>query len=376
MAIHNIKITIVTVISFIILTISGCGGGSGDVSSGSSGANTSCDLSEPFVSEEGYDWPSSERDYWPTSEWQTAAPEEYGLDPSMLQLASNHAKNNTDADSLLVIKDGYLVFEEYYGSSSRDSITHIWSGTKSFTSALVGVAIDEGYISGVEESLPSLLPGYFSGSSIVLEDVLTMSTGISWNDDEDFMNMLGAGDWLSYVASKPMSHDPGSTFNYNTGNSHILSKVITESTGEPPWAFADGHLFNKIGIALDSWAADPDGVHAGGHGINISSRAMAKLGYLYLNRGYWDGEQVISSDWIEDSVKDYFRRDCEVGYGYHWWVIKNRYGDLVHFTAAGAGGQYIFVTPELDMVIVVTGNSAADPNLTPAFRYIFDSVQD
>ncbi|MBN1643870.1 MAG: serine hydrolase [Dehalococcoidales bacterium] len=327
--------------------------------------------------------PPIPRDYWPTEDWQTSTPEAQGMDSAKLQQLMDVIKSgNHGIDSVLVIRHGYLVWEEYAENSiyDRDTPHIIYSATKSFTSALIGIAIDRGYIQGVDQKVVS----FFTDRTIAnmderkrrmaIEDLLTMTSGFQWNEISysyaDSRNSLYqamvSGNYVQYVLDCPMAFEPGVIFNYNTGNTQVLSAIISKATGVSADVFAGEHLFKPIGITSARWDKDAQGIASGGSYLYMTPRDMAKFGYLFLNNGVWDGKQIISSGWVNKSTFN-----IKNNYGYLWWV-NSSFG---YYSASGALGQRIFVAPDADIVCVFTTSREEGTFVDQSFRtYVLGSV--
>lgn len=179
--------------------------------------------------------------------------------------------------------------------------------------------------------------------------------------DSDYVSYFRSPDFLDYVLQKPLTDKPGEKFAYNTGLTHFLSAIIAETSGKSTEDFANENLFNKIGISVDSWEYDSNGYNVGGTGLSLTPSDMAKFGYLYLHNGLWDGMQILPKEWVEESTQKQIAADEKADYGYLFWLqtIRDKVNDKEYYTyrAAGMGGQYIMVVPDLDMVVVVTANS-------------------
>jgi CubicO group peptidase (beta-lactamase class C family) len=332
---------------------------------------------------------SIERDYWPTNGWQTSAPEEQGMDSAILnKMMTKIEEHQLLIDSILIVKNGYLVMEEYPSSTyDQDSRHIIHSCTKSFTSALVGIAIEEGYIPGVDSKLVDLLPNRTYANyderkgNITLEHLLTMTSGLEWDEwSEPYSSPMNshykywyASDSVQYVLDLPMAYDPGEAWVYSSGGSHLLSAIVTESTGVSLLEYATDKLFDPLGIAVSDvlWPADSQGIYRGSGGVEMLPRDMAKFGYLYLNNGTWDGEQIVPSSWVQSSSETLIHFDDYSGYSYQWWTYPTEIANV--YSANGFAGQYIFVIPSLDMVVVFT--SRTDPyDVYPQPSILFDYI--
>ena len=328
------------------------------------------------------------RDYWPTEDWRTSTPEEQGVNSSRLEDAAGFiVDSGARVRSMLVIQNGYLIFERYFLPTLYDvDDTHIiYSCTKSVSSSLIGIAIDKGYIDNTSQLLVDFFPDVYIDNldsrkeSITLDDVLTMTSGFEWDEESydvpnDYFGMTGSEDWVQYVLNKTMVADPGTTFYYNTGGSHLLSAIINRTTGMSTLAFAQENLFGPLGIMTYSWIQDPQGIQFGGSALALRPRDMAKFGYLFLNQGEWDGEQIVSSDWVTTSTAAHVAPYTTVSYGYQWWVNP----DNIYYSARGYQGQFIFVVPEEDLVVVFTSDMddiyiSTDYIVT---NYVIPAVQD
>jgi CubicO group peptidase (beta-lactamase class C family) len=301
--------------------------------------------------------------YWPTEDWRTSTPEEQGMDSQVLtQMQDAIRQNHLMLHSLLVIRNGYLVSETYYQSYQPNMWHEIYSCTKSVVSTLIGIAVDKGYIDRLDRRVVDFFPQRrFKNldpqkAAMTLENLLTMTSGLDWQDENPtFREMNQSPDWVQFVLDKPMIQSPGSQFNYCSGCSHVLSAILQEATGMNPRQFAEQYLFEPLGISVDLWITDADKIPVGGWGMMITPREMAKLGYLYLRRGQWDGKQIVSEKWVEDATRKHVEVD-DMGYGYQWWTVPW----LDAYAALGMQGQTIFVIPASDLVVVTTASMGSD----------------
>ncbi len=313
-------------------------------------------------------------DYYPTDEWESTTPEEQGMNSTILDMMDNYIeKENLAIDSILVIKNGYIIDEANLDPifkliSSEPGPHGIYSCTKNIISTLIGIAIDQGLISSVNHKILDFFPDHAIANldaykqAITIENLLTMTSGLNWTemvpytDPANTFNIWKTSEnWVQFVLDKPMVTEPGSVFNYNTGASHLLSAIIQKVTGDSTLRFAQKYLFDPIGIKQGDifWATDPQGIEVGGTGLALTVQDMARYGYLYLNNGTWDGKQVVSSKWVELSTKAYIQRESwpyGYDYAYHWWI----YPDLGIHVAMGYGGQRIFVIPDVELVVIFT----------------------
>ncbi len=286
-------------------------------------------------------------------------------------------------DSVSVVRHGTLVLDAYVHPYGPERQHAIHSCTKSVVSALIGIAIEEGHIEGVDQRLLDLFPGRGvqgfdpAKASITLEHVLTMSSGLLCRDSylyrwRGLQEMRQSEDWVQYMLDLPMAEEPGTHFEYCNGGSFLLSALLQEATGRTALEVAREHLFGPLGISDVDWPANPQGISIGWGEVRMRPHDMLKVGYLYLNRGRWAGEQIVPAKWVAASTRKHIDGTLQIGYGYQWWVADGAY------MALGYGGQYILVAPELDMVVVFTSQLAERDFYVPQRlfeRYIRPAVQ-
>ena len=242
--------------------------------------------------------------------------------------------------------------------------------TKSITSALVGIAIDQGAIDGVDQRVLDFFPDVTDPDpkkeAMTIGHLLSMTSGLTWNHDvrpasNSRNQMMRSGNWVQFVLDMPMAKEPGRAFGYNSGASHLLSAITQKATGKTALSFAEEHLFGPLGIRDVSWSSDPQDVNSGGSGVFMTQHDMARFGYLYLNKGIWDDRELVSSQWFEASTQRRVTHPWWIPYGYQWWVYP-----AGPFAAMGQGGQVVFVVPEIDAVVVFTGGTGAPTTLWPS----------
>ena len=339
----NIATTIIAVVS-IALTIQGCH--NNPVSSDSSAA-------PKFAYRDPYAWP-------------VATPASQGLDTAKISVALQEMKNNVLLYSFLVVRNDSLVFE-YSRGFQKENDFEIHSAAKSFMSALIGIAIDRGIIRSAQERILSYFPDFDTAGidprkrAWTIEHFLTMKSGIDWDEGADHTTLFTDNvNWMYTTLKIPLRYAPGEHFLYTTPNVNLLSGILTRASAMSTYDFAEKFLFTPLKISVRSWLRDPQGIFAGGAGMMFTPRDLARLGQLYLHNGSIDGTQIVSSQWIQQTLIPRNQTNLiwgdltSVNYGYLWW---NNYGgrDSV-FMAAGFGGQFIFVVPARNMVIVTIGN--------------------
>lgn len=300
-------------------------------------------------------------------------PEDNGMNPIILNEMFKKI-NRSKIRSIVIIKDGFKVTEWY--KKGKDQVSHICSCTKSITSALIGIAIDEGLIHGVDQNLQDFFPelkGEYVDKvkkSITVKHLLEMTTGMDWPefprlDSGMYIKMRMSKNWIKYILERPMTAGPGEIFNYSTGNSHLLSAIINKVTDSNALEYAKSKLFDPLKFSDLIWHSSK-GVYEGGTMLKLKTNDMAKFGYLYLNKGKWFGKQIISEKWVEESTSKHSEGHPYAGnYGYHWWVKMSEDGlNQEYYFAFGFGGQFIFVHPKYNIVAAFTSSiSRTNPNM-------------
>lgn len=336
-------------------------------------------------------------DYWPTMEWRSCAPDEVGMDPKKLKELNEEIRllleMNIEIHSLIIIKDGYIVAEQYYSDEyGPEDLHRIYSCTKSLTSAMLGIVSGDGLLGSLDQAMISFFPEYEiqnmtqEKEAISIEHLLTMSGGLEWYELEypysdernTFRQWSNSGGGLKYVLDRPMIASPGEEYSYNTGISHVLSGILQKVTGVRSDSFAVERLFTPLGIDEFYWPVDSEGTAYGGSGVRLRPRDMARFGYLYLNNGLWDGMQIIPESWVEASRQKHMKRKyiSDSYYGYQFWV-----SDYNTYSAVGYGGQWITMVPEHDLVVVCNNRFVENDGLqwnTPErllTTYIIPSLQ-
>ena len=331
---------------------------------------------------------------WPTKGWPASTPEAQGLNRSELETFDRElaAGQQGYVDSMLVIRHGSVVFEKsyphdydslfvgkgapglynYYDPAWHPYWKHgelhtMQSVSKSFTSALVGIAIRRGEIPGVQAKV---MP-YFSAwktppdprrDAMTLRDVLTMTTGIRWDESSssytnaknNCAEMEATEDWIQYVLEQPMAFAPGQQFEYNSGATELLSYVIKKTTGQEADDYAKEHLLGPLGIEY-AWKRTPKGLADTEGGLYLRPRDLAKFGLLYLKDGIWEGKRILPEGWVKDSTTWHTGTSRgRRGYGYKWWVLSRKApGTYEAYAALGYGGQRLIVVPELDPFVAL-----------------------
>jgi CubicO group peptidase (beta-lactamase class C family) len=308
---------------------------------------------------------------YPDDFWQTATPDEVGLDPVLLGQAVDDINTaGWEIHSFLITRNGRLVFEWYgynTGTTQGDIQTphqtvpserhQIWSSTKSITSTLLGIAIDRGMISGIDATAASFFDDYETlnpsseKSSITLEDLLTMRSGLEFTEGEEEA-LFASADPARTAFSRPVVGSVGEDWSYSSGDAEIITEILRTVTGRTPLEFANETLFGPLGIIDPPWTAGSSGLNNGGFGLSLTSREMARFGELYRNAGQWNGEQIVSAEWTDASTLPRCPTPWGRPYGYFWW-IPNPPGFI---NTVGAWGQEIFISRDNELVVVFTAN--------------------
>lgn len=299
-------------------------------------------------------------------------------DTSRLDSAFARARDLPRLRSLIVQWKGNVVRERYFGGATASTRMNIKSASKSVMSALVGIAIQQGHIRGVEQTIGELLPAETRGldstaRAITVADLLSMRAGLQSTSFDGYGAWVTSRNWVNYALRRPMVAERGGPMVYSTGNTHLLSAIITRSTRMSTFQFAQRHLARPLGIDLRPWQTDPQGIYFGGNDMYLRARDMLTIGTLYLNGGQWKGRQILPRDWVDSSLVPRTTSPWNGnGYGYGWWR-REAYGYPVHY-AWGYAGQFIFVVPELELVVVTTSdaNVSREGRSTWAVQRLFE----
>lgn len=352
---------------------------------------------------------------WPTKGWAASRPEAEGLDAAVLSRLDEELASGRHGyvDGMLVIRNGKVIYEKSYEvdydrlfASAPDRVPGpynyydpawypyehgsdlhtLQSVSKSVTSALIGIAIRRGEIRGVDAKV---LP-YFAGYRIAadprrerwtLEHLMTMTAGIQWDEStvpytgpaNSCARMEASKDWVQFVLDQPMAAEPGGVFVYSSGVTELLAQVLKKATGKHADAYAAEHLFGPLRISRFYWKHTPTGHPDTEGGLYLTPRDLAKIGYLYLKDGVWDGKRILPEGWVKSSTAahvDSSREEARTKYGYQWWVLP---GSTPAFAGIGYGGQLLVVVPSLDLIAVFTGWNVYD-KLALTAQFALDRV--
>jgi CubicO group peptidase (beta-lactamase class C family) len=336
---------------------------------------------------------------WPGETWATSTPEAEGLNAAAIDSIHTDITNGKYGliDEFLLIRHGKVVashqYKQNYDSIAvqydtipnmynyddpewhpyyhRGNLHSLQSVTKSVTSVALGITIDEGKLGDVNTHPMELFTGYtqdFSDprrKSMTLEDLLTMRSGIDWNeagsyesDENSCIQMEKSDAWIQYVLSRPMREDHGTRWDYNSGVSMLLGKLVGITTGKRVDAWADEKLFKPLGIRNYYWKTTPDNEVDTEGGLYLSASDLARIGYLFLHNGKWGDQQIVSEQWVKQSTTpvvadiDPANEKSNSGYGYQWWVPSVK---PFIYACNGYGGQFLMVAPEYDLIVVFNG---------------------
>lgn len=329
----------------------------------------------------GIQVPDNGQDYVPGVDWRTAAPAEVGLDASRIAAMQGKvaAGRYGNVQGVLVVRYGFLAAEQYVGWS-RDQAHTMQSVTKSVTSLLYGIQSQGGTLpaDGLERKVVDIFGRYAplanldrNKQALTMRDLLTMRTGMDFWEQPypgsplDELNR-STGDWTRYILDRPMTGAPATTWAYNSGAAILTCSVLREVSGQSPDTFAESALFRPLGITGQRWYTSPyDGLPHCGGGLFLRPVDLARIGYLVLRHGRWGTAQVVPSAWIDLSTRPVSRgapvffADYGAGYGHFWWVFPSRRGgsDSGIIAASGAYGQWLFVVPRLDLVVVIVADN-------------------
>lgn len=281
---------------------------------------------------------------------------------------------------ITITKNENLVYEKYFDGYAKDDVLHVASVTKSVLSVLIGIAVDKDYIKNIEQKVLEFFPDYTikrgekTIQNVTIKNLLTMTAPFKYKS-EPYTKVYSSDDWVKAALDLLGGKSNIGEFKYSTVGINVLSGILTNATGQSVIDFAKENLFKPLGIKVPNntfiqnkedylsfikdkyvtgWMADPRGVNTAGWGLTLTPRDMAKIGQLYLNGGVWNGKQILSSKWIEDSTKEKSRWG-ELSYGYLWWIVDDSYAAL------GDGGNVIFINPKQEMVVAIASRFMPRP---------------
>jgi CubicO group peptidase (beta-lactamase class C family) len=300
--------------------------------------------------------------------------------PAIFADALASARELPRLHSLLISRQGQLLVERYYNGWSATRLANVKSVAKSIISALVGIAIERRLIGDVETPIATFFPDLARDRDrrklrITIEDLLTMRPGLESTSNRNYGAWVQSRNWVQYALSRPMLGEPGEWMDYSTGNTHLLSAILTKASGASTWQFANDVLARPLGFTLARWARDPQGIYFGGNDMLLTPRQMLAFGELYLRGGGIGDRQIVPTRWIDESLVPRGRSSWSgQRYGYGWW-IRDLAGYRAHY-AWGFGGQYVVVVPELELVVVATSSATVAEDRRSHRFTLFELIEE
>jgi len=293
--------------------------------------------------------------------WKTSTPSAQNINSQILDSAYFAAEQLGYVDGLLIFRNGYLIAERYYNGYSTYFPHHVMSVSKSFLSAITGIALQKGYFT-LDDRVMDYFPEYVYDTidvrkyDITISHLRNMRMGID-NEENNLFDVLATENWIKTTIELPLLSAPGEKFRYSSLQTHLLSAILTKTSGLSTFDLTKKYLTDPMGIDIDHWSQDPQGYYFGGSEMFFDPREMAVLGYLYLNGGKLRGEQIVPSDWVAISLTGTWEKNNpewgvlkDYNYGYLWWLGK--INDYEMFWALGHGGQMILTFPYLNLIVV------------------------
>ena len=324
--------------------------------------------------------PGAEADARTAAETRSSAPRAEPGDTILLAEALGRAAELPNLRGVLVSQRGEIVLERYSDGAAADRPTNVKSVSKSLLSVLVGIAIREGRIRGLDQPISDFFPDYFARQgvdprkrSITVGHLLSMQSGLESTSFNEYGAWVSSGNWVNAALAQPMVDEPGGRMLYSTGSTHLLSAILTRATGTSTWAYANEKLAEPMGFRIRPWQRDPQGIFFGGNDMYLTPRQMLRFGQMYLDGGVYQGRRIVPEAWVRESVRPRTSSPWNGhGYGLGWWS-KDAGGRQVWF-AWGYGGQYVFVVPELELVAVFISQSDGPraPGHLPGIHRILD----
>jgi CubicO group peptidase (beta-lactamase class C family) len=324
----------------------------------------------------------------PGFQWKTSTPAEQGFDESKLaSIDTCIQRAYPNFYSFMIVRNDHIVYEKYYQGRTAKDITPMFSVAKSIVSTAIGMALTEGRIASLDQTVQTYLPEVFASiadtarRAITLRDCLTLTGGLE-PIDRDFAAAGASPNQLQYILTRPFEGTRGVTFAYNSGLPYLLSNVVSKATGMNVDAYAKKIMFDAMGITQYAWTPDPAGIP---QNLNLTPRDLGKFGLLFLHNGNWFGRQLIPAAWVKEAASKHVQADSINGYGYCWWINtvhdRTHGSDIPTFSARGARNQRLVIIPSLNMIVVITANAAlsavdkSEPEtLIP--RFVFPAMKE
>ncbi len=324
--------------------------------------------------------PGAEAAVRPPAAPASAAPRVEPGDTVLLARSLERAAELPNLRGILVSQKGEIVLERFTGGAGADRATNVKSVSKSLLSVLVGIAIAEGHIRGLDQPISDFFPDYFARPgvepakrAITVGHLLSMQSGLESTSFDQYGAWVSSRDWVRAALEQPVVDVPGGRMLYSTGSTHLLSAILTKATGKSTWAYANERLAGPLGFRIRPWQRDPQGIFFGGNEMYLTPRQLLRFGQMYLDGGAYRGKQVVPRAWVEESVRPRTSSPWNGhGYGLGWWSKES--GGRRVFFAWGYGGQYVFVVPELELVAVFVSrpDGPRAPGHLPGIHRILD----
>ncbi len=308
-------------------------------------------------------------------EWESDAPENLGLKESSIKTFASSLKN-TEVTSCIIVRGGKIAFEYYKTGYSKDSSFPMHSVSKSITSAVTGIAISQGYFS-LDDSITEFFPELKEKKDkryqkITVRELLRNTSGLVSTDSGLWDEWRKSDDWIKFLFDRPLKYEPGKVFEYSTGNTHLVSAIIQKTTGKTLEEFGRKYLFEPMGLSSLRFDLSPEKFCDGGNGAYLTARDMARFGLLYLHEGQWLSKQLVSKEWISESIK--IQTPNMARYGYQWWIRWFGKKQARGFFAHGWGEQVIAVIPDQDLIITFTSRYPNNNKNSMYWNWIGDIV--
>jgi CubicO group peptidase (beta-lactamase class C family) len=324
---------------------------------------------------------ASAQSQWPPPGWRISTPEEQGLDSARLAEGLQVMRERgTHIHSLLIVRHGSLLLDAYFYPYQGNSVHDLASVTKSLMTTLIGIAADQGKLK-LDDPMLSFFPDYAVANrdarkeKITVRHLASMSSGLECtaaNDEQTLSEMRVSPDWVKFTLDRKVVWEPGTHFEYCSPAIHLLSPILEKATGMTALEFAQKYLFAPLGIRDVMWLTDPQAHNRGSEGVYLHPHDIAKLGYLWLQKGVWEGKQIVSRAWVEDSVKVQMKTGGGDDYGYGWWIATD---EPPAYNAIGRGGQRIIVVPGWNLIIVTTGGGFSLDQIEPWIRSVLADIE-
>ena len=346
--------------SLAVICLASCGGGGSDSTA-------------PADTQYSYKMPEQRSDGWAVD---NVASEGIDLAPlASMMRAISFERHDSFLKNILIVKNNKLVFEEYFGSSNIGTKAHMQSATKSIVSTIFGIAKFNGYVGSVDDALFDYFPEYSDlnnadKQNISLHHALTMTPGLDWNEgstplfesQNDNIAAYASRNYIQFGLRKELVDTPGASWNYNSACPMFLAGIVKNQTGIHLDEFGENFLFAPLGIQSIDWQYQNDGLPLATGGLSLKPRDIAKIGQLFLDEGRWQGQQIVDPAWVQASLTAYTSIDANTDYGYLWWTRELATHRLWY--ASGYGGQYIFLIPAEEVMIVINANYTQDTEQT------------